>query len=173
MDPNHREESQEKKPKKEKKEKENREKNDKWQFGGGFTILPNNPFALEVAPTLTYQFRANFNLGLEVAYLYNRLDRDSLGLEQNHIFTGKLMSQYKLGTFLSLDGEMEGMNTTFREQEGEQARTWLWNPLVGASLLLPLSKRFAFQVQVLFNLNFDSEKSPYPSPWRFQFGISF
>ena len=169
-------ETNEKKPKKEKKEKpkkEDKEKNDKWQLGGGFTILPNNPFALEISPTLSYQFRPNFTLGAEVAYLYNRSDRDSLGVEQNHIFTGSLMSRYQIGSFLSLDGEIEGMSTTFREEEGQQSRAWLWNPLLGASLILPLSKRFAFQAQVLYNLNYDSEKSPYPTPWRFRFGISF
>ena len=166
-------EQQEEKKKKAKKAEKEKEKNDKWQLGGSFTILPNNPFTLEMAPSLSYQFRPNVVLGTEIAYLYNRLDRGSLGVEQNHIFTGSLMSQYRIASFLSLDGEVEGMNTTFLQDEGEQGRAWLWNPLLGASLILPLNKRFAFQVQVLYNLNYNSEKSPYPSPWRFRFAISF
>ena len=140
--------------------------------GGNFG-MQFKPFSLDLSPTLGYKISKNLLVGVGASYVFTR-SKEGEAMFNRSIYSGRLYIQPSLVGGFFATAEYEAMNVpyTAEESQGTQ-RIWLHNPQLGAGFSYPLGKLLKLNMTVLYNLNYQKDYSPLPSPWRFRLGFSF
>lgn len=135
--------------------------------GGNFGLSLGNPWFVDLSPNLGYQVNDRLVSGAGLSYVAygTRIGNVRFRWER---YGGMLFSRYRLFDSFFANAEMEMLNV---EDEFLLKRVWIVNPLVGASYIMPFGKRGGLQASLLYNLNYNENLSPFPSPliWRLGF----
>ena len=135
--------------------------------GGNFGLFLGNPWFLDLSPSLGYQVNDRLVSGAGISYVAygEKVGKVNFRWER---YGGMLFSRYRLFDSFFANAELEMLNV---EDEEIGKRVWIVNPLVGASYIMPFGTRGGLQVSLLYNLNYNENLSPFPSPliWRIGF----
>ena len=137
--------------------------------GGSFGLSFGNPWYVNLAPNLGYQFSERLvgGAGLTYSAFGGTAAGRSYRFER---YGGSVFSRFRLFDAIFANAELELLNVP-NEMSFTAERVWLVNPLLGLSYIMPLGKRGGIQASLLYNLNYQPNLSPYPSPliWRIGF----
>jgi hypothetical protein len=142
------------------------------RFGGNFSISFGNITLIDLSPAIGYAVSERFVPGVGLTYMYfRRRFNNNFDFETN-IYGGRVFSQYLLTENFFLWGELESLSVSFYNPATDQtAREWVSSPLVGGGYRSPTGGRGAFNITVLYNLAYDSLRSPYASPLVVRIGF--
>lgn len=152
----------------------------KLRFGGNFggAFGKYSSYA-ELSPMVTYMVTDKVMVGPGITYIYQRYQNPYGGYQSSHIYGGRVLSRYLITETLFAHVELEGLNLPYYKATDSTStsyvlkRGWIISPLVGGGARLPLGARSAVFVTALYNLAYDSNKSPYSSPFVFRIGATF
>jgi hypothetical protein len=135
--------------------------------GGNFALSLGNPWYLDLSPNLGYQVNDRLVSGAGLSYVAYGVRFGNVKFRWDR-YGGMLFSRYRLFDSFFANAELEMLNV---EDEDIGKRVWIVNPLVGASYIMPFGRRGGLQVSLLYNLNYNENLSPFPSPliWRIGF----
>lgn len=135
--------------------------------GGNFALSLGNPWFLDLSPSLGYQVNERLVSGAGLSYVAYGARVGNVKFRWDR-YGGMVFSRYRLFDSFFANAELEMLNV---EDEFLLKRVWIVNPLVGASYIMPFGRRGGLQVSLLYNLNYNENLSPFPSPliWRIGF----
>ncbi|HEX8531321.1 MAG TPA: hypothetical protein VF646_14920 [Cytophagales bacterium] len=146
-------------------------------LGGNFGLSLGNPTYINLAPLVGYRVNDRLTPGGGVTYIYSRV-RDIYGQSfSSSIYGGRVNVQYAIIPRFAPIVEYEALNVAYLNYNaaGEivEARRWIGNPMVGATVLFPIGRKSNFGLTALYNLNFTTNQaySPYNSPWVIRAGF--
>ena len=137
--------------------------------GGSFGLNFGNPWYLDLSPSLGYQVNEKLVAGAGISY--NAFGGSFAGRKYRfERYGASVFSRYRLFDAIFANGEIELLNVP-DELSVTDSRVWIVNPLIGASYIMPIGNRGGVQASLLYNLNYNENLSPYPSPliWRIGF----
>jgi hypothetical protein len=123
-----------------------------------------------------YRVTEKFTAAAGVTYIYSRV-RDVFGQSfSSSIYGGRVNAQYAIIPRFAPIVEYEALNVAYLRDTDlgiVEARRWIGNPMIGATVLFPIGKRSNFGLTGLYNLNYNSNRmySPYNSPWVIRAGF--
>lgn len=140
-------------------------------IGGGF----GDPAFADLSPTIGYRVSEKLELGLGPSYSYFRFKNDNFRGD-DHLYGGRIYSQFRVYKTLSLRGEVESMRVGLADStlnDGSNAKEWQIAPLAGASVQFKFLGRVNFQFTLLYNPLHEDGRSWRATPWvtRFGFGL--
>lgn len=137
--------------------------------GGNFGFSFGDQWYIDLSPSLGYQINDRMVAGAGV--IYNAYGGTFNGIKYKYErYGGFVFARHKIYQSFYANAEFEFINVP-DERQAEDARTWIINPLVGGSYIVPLGNRGGFQVSLLYNLNYQPYLSPYPSALVWRIGI--
>lgn len=145
-------------------------------LGGNFGLSLGNPTYINLAPLVGYRVTDKFTAAGGVTYIYSRV-RDVYGQSfSSSIYGGRANVQYAIIPRFAPIVEYEALNVAYLRDTDVgvvEARRWIGNPMVGATVLFPIGRRSNFGLTALYNLNYTANQaySPYGSPWVIRAGF--
>jgi hypothetical protein len=135
--------------------------------GGNFGLQFGNTWFADISPNLGYQLNERLVSGAGISYVAygTRIGNVRLRWER---YGGMIFSRYRLFDSFYANAEIEMLNV---ENEFLLKRVWIVNPLVGASYVMPFGSRGGLQASLLYNLNYNPDLSPFPSPFVWRLGF--
>jgi hypothetical protein len=133
-------------------------------------LVDFNPY---VGYRITHRWMAGIGWNERIASNFNK---NQYFIEQDHVFGVRSFVQFKVGSKLTLRGEIEQMNTIIRQpsQPLDQAKhDWVWSYFVGIKQDFKISKKLNGNAQVLYNLYDPKRQSPYTDQVSIRFGFEF
>ncbi len=145
-------------------------------LGGNFGLSFGNYTYVNLSPLVGYRFTDRFTAGGGVTYIYSRVRYTGLQTYSSSIYGGRVMAQYAVIPRLAPTIEYEALNVPYLDYTDVgvvEARRWIGNPMVGATVLFPIGKKSNFGLTALYNLNYTTNQmySPYGSPWVIRAGF--
>ena len=128
------------------------------RIGGNFGMAIGDITFIEASPMLGYQFTQRLQAGVGFTYNYYA---DNTSNFSTSIFGGSMYAQFKVlqvaspALQLALRAECGMLNHALNLSLIGENRGWVFYPLVGGSLLLPVATNGALTVSALWNLNED------------------
>jgi hypothetical protein len=153
---------------------------EKLVFGGNVGGGYSNGWNITLSPTVGYRVTPTTIAGVGVSYIYSDFTRqwDGLRLTTN-VTGGRVFAQQLLFQNLYARGEYEYLTFTERLRD-DLGRTISEAELQAPGLLVGggYSTQFGgsgigFTVEVLYNVIYKAETSPYPSPFIFRGGLMY
>lgn len=139
-----------------------------WFKGGNFS-MQFAPLSVDISPAIFYRIHPRLQVGGGISYIYTRVAQGD-SISHLNIYGGRLLLQPRLSDYFFLQAEYEALNIRSQVQ---QKRLWLHNPQVGGGIAYPLGGQLSINMTLLYNLNYDPNHAPFPSPWRLRVGFSF
>jgi hypothetical protein len=146
-------------------------------LGGNFGLSLGNPTYINLAPLVGYRVTDRFTAAGGVTYIYSRVRYAGYPAFSNSIYGGRVNAQYAIMPRFAPIVEYEALNVGYQEftDTGSlvEARRWIGNPMVGATVLFPIGRKSNFGLTGLYNLNYTANQmySPYGSPWVIRAGF--
>lgn len=160
-------------------------------FGGNFGLAFGDITMIEIAPHAGYYFTPRFYSGVGLKYHYYKekaqviLGAGSSDYSTN-VYGGQLFSGYELirdfgkytpslkNTGLYLEGQYELLNMKERSAlNNTNGRYTLNNFFLGGGIRQWFNSYSSVFISVMYNFNYDENKSPYSSNPVLQIGINF
>lgn len=142
----------------------------RWQWGGNFSVLLNDPLLVDASPTLAYNLSRKFRVGVGANYRYSFFKTND---SSTQVYGGNAFMQFQPIPWFFMSGEYEVLNVANPEAgENTPARIWQQSPLLGAGIRFRLLRLLHINVSLMRDFNYQKGISPYPSPWRFRMGFS-
>lgn len=159
-------------PKKDNKAKQKVEGR-RWLFGGSLGMTFGTITNIDVAPSIMYRATERLMPGIGVQYSYFSR-KYSNGTFSTSIYGGRSFLQYLLHPNVFAWGEVEALNAElYNVATGETARDWLVSPLIGGGYRQAMGEVGSFNLMLLYNVNYDSNRTIYASPLVIRFGVWF
>ncbi len=146
-------------------------------LGGNFGLSLGNPTYINLAPLVGYRVTDRFTAAGGVTYIYSRVRYAGYPTFSNSIYGGRVNAQYAIIPRFAPIVEYEALNVGYQEYTDTgsivEARRWIGNPMIGATVLFPIGKKSNFGLTGLYNLNYTANQmySPYGSPWVIRAGF--
>ncbi len=143
-------------------------------LGGNFGLSFGNYTYVNLSPLVGYRITDRFTAGGGITYIYSRVKYPGLQSFSNSIYGGRVMAQYAIIPRLAPTFEYEALNVVdYMDASGREARRWIGNPMIGATVLFPIGRKSNFGLTALYNLNYTTNQiySPYGSPWVIRMGV--
>jgi hypothetical protein len=139
--------------------------------GGNFALNFGNPYYYDLSPFLGYMVNKKLMAGVGVTYI--AFGENFNGVKYKETFYGgRVLGRYRLFDSFYANAEMDALNVSyFTGNMYETARIWTYNPLIGASYIMPFGKRGGIQATLYYNLNYKELYSPYSSPFIWRIGF--
>ncbi len=144
---------------------------DKVYVGGTFWMQFGNVTFIDVSPLVGYRFTDKFSAGPGIVYQYYKDKRYTPDYETN-TYGGRLFARYTIFQQFFAQAQYENLSTEFFYRDGTRFREWVPGAFIGGGILQPLGRRGAIVISGMYNLLYDEERSPYPSPWLFNVGFT-
>ncbi len=153
---------------------------EKLVFGGNIGLGYSNGFNITLSPTVGYRVTNTTIAGVGFTYIYSDFTNrwDGLRWTQN-VTGGRIFAQQLLFQNLYARGEYEFLNFTATVRD-ESGRLLSENELEAPGLLLGGgygtqfgSSGLGFTFEVLYNILYQADRSPYPSPLIMRGGVVF
>ena len=142
-------------------------------FGGGSSFV-------DISPLVGYMVNTDFSVGVGATYLY--VSREFIILPgndrfrvSNSVYGGRAFLRHTVIENYFAHGEVETLNTEVPLNDGSNRTTREWVPgvFIEGGTFQPIFARGGVNITVLYNLAYDSIRSPYGSAWVFRFGVTF
>lgn len=140
------------------------------RYGGNFGLSFGNTTYIEASPLVVYAFNDRFQAGPGITYIYYRYSVPGYTFSTSQ-YGGRLFGRYTVYENFFLQAELESLNIEVRNDKYD-GRYWITNPLVGGGYFVPFGDRGGLYVTGLYNLNYNSNLSPYPSPLILRVGFT-
>ena len=145
-------------------------------LGGNFGLSLGNPTYINLAPLVGYRVTDRFTVAGGVTYIYSRVRFANAPAFSNSIYGGRANVQYAIIPRFAPIVEYEVLNVGYQKYTDVgivEARRWIGNPMVGATVLFPIGRKSNFGLTALYNLNYTANQmySPYGSPWVIRAGF--
>ncbi len=146
-------------------------------LGGNFGLSLGNPTFINLAPLVGYRLTDRFTPAAGVTYIYSRVRYNTGQAFSSSIYGGRVNMQYAIIPRFAPIVEYEALNVAYQQYDAMgsrvEARRWIGNPMVGATVLFPIGRKSNFGLTGLYNLNYSTNQmySPYPSPWIIRAGF--
>jgi hypothetical protein len=145
-------------------------------LGGNFGLSLGNYTYVNLSPLLGYRFTDRFTAGGGITYIYSRVRYPGYQAFSNSIYGGRVMGQYAVIPRFAPTFEYEALNVGYLDYTDVgivEARRWIGNPMIGATVLFPIGRKSNFGLTALYNLNYTTNRaySPYGSPWVLRMGF--
>lgn len=133
---------------------------EKITVGGNFSLSLGNPLSIYLSPLIGYRITEKFTAGAGPSYVYYRTkDRRTNTSYSSTVLGGRAFAQHILFDNLAARGEYEYVSIKHPvgfTNLGDviEQRDWISNPLLGLSYSLPIGRRSAFNITVLYNFNY-------------------
>lgn len=145
----------------------------RWSFGGSFGLTFGTITNVEVAPSVMYRATERLIPGIGAQYSYFSRKYTN-GTFSTSIYGGRSFLQYVLHPNVFAWGEVEALNAELYDiNTGESARDWLVSPLIGGGYRQAMGEAGSFNLMVLYNTNYDTNRTVYASPLIIRFGVWF
>ncbi len=141
---------------------------EKVTVGGNFSLLFGNFTFVDVSPTIGYRFTDSFTAGPGFTYRYIR----RRGFQPWSLYGGRVFARQRFGQQFFVQTELESLNTQIAGNPRELSRTWVPGFFLGGGLFQPVGRRAGIIISAMYNLIYDVNRSPYPSPWNFNVGFT-
>ncbi len=144
---------------------------DKWAPGGNFSLQFGTITYVEVSPMVGYRFTDKFTAGPGFTYRYFKIR----GFEASSIYGPRAFARYVIGRQFFVQSEYENLSVAIATGDPREPITREWVPglFIGGGLFQPIGQRAGFMVGAFYNLNYDSTRRVYNSPWVFNAGFTF
>lgn len=139
--------------------------------GNGGLSFGNQTTYIELSPLVGYRLTEDLMTGLGASYIYYsyRFLGQSVATS---IYGGRTFLRYQIVPQAFAHTELEALNWEYQSlADPTLRRIWQYNPLVGGGYQVGLGTRSFAQLMVLYNLNHDSQRSFYGSPWIIRVGF--
>jgi hypothetical protein len=139
--------------------------------GGNMALGFGNPYFFDFSPSLGYLFTDDLLAGAGLTYLSWGYSLGGSKFTRSY-YGARILARYQVKEPLFANVELEGLNAPYDPTGyGEEQRVWTFNPMVGASYVVPFGRRGGIQATLLYNLNYKEAYSPYSSAlvWRIGF----
>ncbi len=145
-------------------------------LGGNFGLSLGNYTYVNLSPLVGYRFTDKFTAGGGVTYIYSRVRYAGYPSYSNSIYGGRVMAQYAIIPRIAPTFEYEALNVGYQAYTDVglvEARRWIGNPMIGATVLFPIGRKSNFGLTALYNINYTTNQaySPYGSPWVIRAGF--
>lgn len=140
------------------------------RFGGNFGLSFGNTTYIEASPLVVYAFNDKFQAGPGLTYIYYRSNVAGYSFSTSQ-YGGRLFGRYTVYENFFLQAEMESLNIEAHNDKYD-GRYWIVNPLVGGGYFVPFGDHGGVYATGLYNLNYNSNLSPYPSPLIVRLGFT-
>ncbi|MBD0260244.1 MAG: hypothetical protein ICV83_31395 [Cytophagales bacterium] len=146
-------------------------------LGGNFGLSFGNYTYVNLSPLVGYRFTDKFTAGGGFTYIYNRWRIPGYQAVSNNIYGGRVMAQYAIIPRIAPTFEYEALNVPYPDYNDVgnivEARRWIGNPMIGATVLFPIGRKSNFGLTALYNINYNTNRaySPYGSPWVIRAGF--
>jgi len=146
---------------------------DRIVVGGGFGAQFGTVTYVELSPTVGYLVTDNWLAGIGGRYIYLEEKFASYSFKTN-IYGGNLFTQYYFYLFeesFVAHAEYELLN--LETAIGSEQRINISSVFVGGGYRAAIGESAYATILLLYNLNYDEVKSPYPDPvvFRINFGV--
>jgi hypothetical protein len=141
---------------------------DKLSLGGNFNLQFGNITFIDVSPLVGYRVTNRFTVGPGFTYRYLRFR----GFEGSSIYGGRVFARHMIGQQFFAHAEYESLNAEFVQNE-QLVRNWVPGLFVGGGIFQPIGSRSGVTLSALYNLMYDSLRSPYNNPWVINVGFMF
>ncbi|MGD1840722.1 MAG: hypothetical protein ACFB0B_07480 [Thermonemataceae bacterium] len=141
---------------------------ERFTFGGNFGLSFGSITAIELSPAIGYKVTENLIPGVGGTYMYFSTQATN-GVQtfdiETSVYGFRGFLQYIIFENFFLWGEFETLNVEVANFDTDQLeREWVNSPFIGGGYRVPMGFRGAFNFTVLYNLNYQDNRSPYPSP---------
>ncbi|WKN31984.1 hypothetical protein PZB74_01260 [Porifericola rhodea] len=140
-------------------------------IGGNFGLQFGSVTYIDLSPMIGYRFTDKFTAGPGFTYRYLKYK----GFEGSSIYGGSLFARHLIGSQFFAQTQFESLNTeylTYINQEPRFVRDWVSGFFIGGGLYQPLGRRGAILLSAMYNVMYDSQRSPYNSPWVLNVGFT-
>ena len=143
---------------------------DRTYFGGSFSLQFGTYTFIDISPLMGYRFTDRFSSGLGATYRY--IKDNNFRIESN-IYGGRIFSRYLITENILAHGEYETLNWQFYDPNVDAIiRDWVPGLLIGGGFQQHIGERSGFQILILYNLIYDSLRSPYNEPYVIRVGFT-
>jgi len=144
---------------------------DKMYFGGYVNFSFGSYTMVGIEPLVAYKVLPFLSLGLKLRYDYIS-DKRYAEEYNTSTYGGSLFTRLTSKRRIYLHAEYAGYNYELYDETGESDREWIPYLFLGGGYSLPLGRRTALNIQILFDVLQD-DRSPYAS-WEpfYSVGIS-
>ena len=149
-------------------------------FGGGFGAWFSQTFSfVEVSPMLGYMITPSLSGGVGITYqfisrtYYNNTTNTEF-TDNSHIYGGRLFGRAQLIGPLFAHAEFESISFEYYNPGNNTfQREWVPGLMLGGGLMQPMGRKGGVAIMVMYNVIYDSMRSPYNSPviYRISFFI--
>ncbi len=146
---------------------------DRVTFGGGFGAwISDNYSFVELSPAAAYRVSPRLTAGLGITYMfidqrYYYQNGDSFK-ESTHSYGGRLFSRMSLFGPIFAHGEYEALSYEFPTTGGEFIREWVPGLFLGGGFMQPVGRKGNVGITILYNFQYDTQRSPYNSEWIYR-----
>lgn len=147
-------------------------------FGGNVGLQVGNvETSIVLSPLAGYMFTQKFSAGLGLTYQYYKAEYQNFKYSTN-LYGGRLFGRYNINDNIFAYGEYESLNVDVPQsydpvkQEIIYDKQWVPGVFVGGGLMQRMGPNLGFQVMALYNLAYDTYRSPYPSPFILRVGFT-
>ncbi len=149
---------------------------DRLYFSPNFSLSFGTITQVYVSPAVGYMITRSLSAGVGISYQYYR---NRFYDYTTHIYGGKLFVRQNIRLMnlpLFLYSEYENLNVDVREQvspdEFVLVRDWVPSLFFGGGLFQSFGRRGGFYIVGMYNVIYDTQRSPYNSPWVLRVGLT-
>jgi hypothetical protein len=151
----------------------NKKEGRRWAVGGSLGLAFGTITNIEVAPSVMYLASERLRPGLGAQYSYYSRKYSNTTFSTS-IYGGRSFLQYVVHPNVFAWGEVEALNAELYDiNTGESVRDWLVSPLLGGGYRQAMGEAGSFNLMLLYNMNYDSNRTIYASPLVIRFGVWF
>jgi hypothetical protein len=137
--------------------------------GGNFGFNFGTQWFIDLSPSLGYQITNHLVAG--AGLIYNAYGGTVAGRKISYQrYGGFSFARQRIYQSFFASSELELLNVP-DESRADNSRVWIFSPLAGLSYIMPFHERGGLQVSFLYNLNFNPDLSPFPSPFVWRIGF--
>ncbi len=136
---------------------------DRLILGGSFGLQFGTYTNINLSPILGYKVTDNLVLGAGPTYIYTSVNYSNYRYKYS-VYGGRLYGRQRVIDNFYVQAEYEVLNVQNYSSSDPNARSWISAPLLGASYVQPIGDRSGLVISVLFNLNYQSNLTPYANP---------
>lgn len=148
---------------------------DRMYYGGNFSLQFGSLTYIDVSPLAGVMLTERFSTGLGATYQYLSFRRTK---SSSSVYGGRIFGRYNITENFFAHTEFESLNTAYvvpgaTPDQDKITRDWVNGVFIGGGYFTPFGSRGGPNITLLYNLTYDSRRSPYNEPYVIRVGFVF
>src|SRR5690554_6572664 len=148
---------------------------DRMYYGGNFSLQFGSLTFIDISPLAGVMLTEKISTGLGATYQYLNFRYAN---SSSSVYGGRVFGRYNITQNIFAHTEGESLNTAYIERGPTPAddrliRDWVNGFFVGGGYFTPFGNRGGANITLLYNLVYDSKRSPYNEPYVIRVGFVF